>query len=585
MDLSYSDEQRLLGESANNLLAARAQKPGATDLWKEMADMGWLALPLPEKDGGLGQGIVDVGIVTEAMGRHRVRSNYVASVVLAGGLVSALGNDAQRAALLPGLADGSLRVALAHAEEGVRYNLSHVTTTARQSGAGYVLDGRKTAALGGDVADRFIVSARLSGGARDASGIGLFVVDKGAKGATVDGHATVDGAGAARVTFDGVAVGAVGLVAEPQDGARGAEIIGRAGFAEARAALVTSGTATLETALFGVPEVVCYKASRISYEIGKRLIRIPYISLVNLIMNKPVVKELIQHDLTVDKLQQELELLLHNEERRRQLQQDYAELWQRLGEGGNASAKAAGLILFNLILIESLLSVDNAAVLATMVLDLPKEQRGKALKYGIIGAYLFRGVCLLLAAWIIKVWWLKPLGGLYLLWLAFDYFRSKNTEKADDDTLNKQESSIYKAIFGKIGPFWATVVLIEVMDLAFSIDNVLAVVAYTDNLYLIWIGVFIGILAMRFVAQGFVKLMEKFPFLETSAFLVIAVLGLKLTGSVFSHFHPDGFLAHAIDGHESDEYLSMFTCAIFFLPVLTSLLFNFPKKHIIESEK
>ena len=109
MDLSYSDEQRLLGESANNLLAARAQKPGATDLWKEMADMGWLALPLPEKDGGLGQGIVDVGIVTEAMGRHRVRSNYVASVVLAGGLVSALGNDAQRAALLPGGRTAGLR--------------------------------------------------------------------------------------------------------------------------------------------------------------------------------------------------------------------------------------------------------------------------------------------------------------------------------------------------------------------------------------------------------------------------------------------------------------------------------------------
>ncbi|MCC2101047.1 MAG: acyl-CoA dehydrogenase family protein, partial [Hyphomicrobiales bacterium] len=123
MDLSYSDEQRLLGESANNLLAARAQKPGAADLWKEMADMGWLALPLPESDGGLGQGIVDVGIVTEAMGRHRARSNYVAGVVLAGGLVAALGNDAQRAALLPGLADGSLRLALAHAEEGARYNL------------------------------------------------------------------------------------------------------------------------------------------------------------------------------------------------------------------------------------------------------------------------------------------------------------------------------------------------------------------------------------------------------------------------------------------------------------------------------
>ncbi|MCB1539834.1 MAG: acyl-CoA dehydrogenase family protein [Rhodoblastus sp.] len=214
MDLSYSDEQRLLGESANNLLAARAQKPGATELWKEMADMGWLALPLPESDGGLGQGIVDVAIVTEAMGRHRARSNYVAGIVLAGGLVATLGNDAQRAALLPGLADGSLRLALAHAEEGARYNLAHVATTAKKSGAGWVLDGRKIAVLGGDVADRLIVSARVSGGLRDETGIALFVVARGAKGVTVDGHATVDGAGAARVTLSGVEVGADALLSD-----------------------------------------------------------------------------------------------------------------------------------------------------------------------------------------------------------------------------------------------------------------------------------------------------------------------------------------------------------------------------------
>ena len=214
MDLTYSDEQRLLGESANNLLAARAQKPGATDLWKEMADMGWLALPLPEANGGLAQGIVDVAIVTEAMGRHRARSNYVASVVLCGGLVAALGSDAQRAAFLPGLADGSSRLALAHAEEGARYNLSHVAVTAKKSGAGWVLDGRKIAVLGGDVADRFAVSARLSGGARDTGGIGLFVVARDAKGVTVDGHATVDGAGAARVTFSGVEVDADALLSD-----------------------------------------------------------------------------------------------------------------------------------------------------------------------------------------------------------------------------------------------------------------------------------------------------------------------------------------------------------------------------------
>lgn len=214
MDLSYSDEQRLLGESANNLLAARAQKPGATDLWKEMADMGWLALPLPESDGGLGQGIVDVAIVTEAMGRHRARSNYVAGVVLAGGLIAALGNDAQRAALLPGLADGSMRLALAHAEEGARYALAHVATSARKSGAGWVLDGKKIAVLGGDVADRLIVSARISGASRDADCIGLFVVARDAKGVTVEGHATVDGAGAARVTLTGAEVGAETLLSD-----------------------------------------------------------------------------------------------------------------------------------------------------------------------------------------------------------------------------------------------------------------------------------------------------------------------------------------------------------------------------------
>lgn len=252
--------------------------------------------------------------------------------------------------------------------------------------------------------------------------------------------------------------------------------------------------------------------------------------------------------------------------------------------------KAAALIIFNLIIIESLLSVDNAAVLATMVLDLPKEQRNKALKYGIIGAYVFRGICLVLAAYIIKIWWLKPLGGLYLLWLAFDYFRTKKTPKHDDDTLNKEESGIYKTVLKKMGPFWATVVLVEFMDLAFSIDNVLAAVAYTENypkpynLYLVWIGVFIGILAMRFVAQAFVKLMEKFPFLEIAAFVVIGVLGLKLTASVWSHFQPDSWFSKAIESHKADEYLSFFTVGIFFLPVLTSILFNFPKKNVLPQE-
>lgn len=97
------------------------------------------------------------------------------------------------------------------------------------------------------------------------------------------------------------------------------------------------------------------------------------------------------------------------------------------------------LIILNLIIIESLLSVDNAAVLATMVMDLPKEQREKALKYGIIGAYVFRGICLVLAAWLVKIWWLKAIGGLYLIYLFINYFYTKSTPKKKTTHLIKKK--------------------------------------------------------------------------------------------------------------------------------------------------
>ncbi len=112
----------------------------------------------------------------------------------------------------------------------------------------------------------------------------------------------------------------------------------------AKAALVTSGTATLETALFGVPEVVCYKGSAVEYEIAKRIIKIKYISLVNLIMNKLVVKELIQHELTVENVKNELSQLLTSADRKQQLLQDYAALRNLLSQGGHASFNAAKAI-------------------------------------------------------------------------------------------------------------------------------------------------------------------------------------------------------------------------------------------------
>lgn len=113
---------------------------------------------------------------------------------------------------------------------------------------------------------------------------------------------------------------------------------------QAKAALVTSGTATLETALFGVSQVVCYKGSNISYQIAKKLVRIKYISLVNLIMDKPVVTELIQNDLTVENLKKALHILVNDAAATERMKQDYRTLWNLLSEGGRASAKASKII-------------------------------------------------------------------------------------------------------------------------------------------------------------------------------------------------------------------------------------------------
>ncbi len=242
------------------------------------------------------------------------------------------------------------------------------------------------------------------------------------------------------------------------------------------------------------------------------------------------------------------------------------------------------VIVGNLVIIESLLSVDNAAVLATMVMDLPKEQRYKALRFGILGAYLFRGLALFFAGFLIRFWFLKPLGGLYLLYLVYDWYKGKQTVSKEDDFIDKKGNWLYKATIGPLGNFWATVALVELMDMAFSIDNVFAAVAFSKNIILIWIGVFIGILAMRFVAQGFVKLMEKYTFLETAAFMVIGFLGVKLLLSLYEHFNPLSSISQFLGSPAADWATSIITVLIFFIPVLTCLLFNVPKKQMLKRD-
>jgi YkoY family integral membrane protein len=236
------------------------------------------------------------------------------------------------------------------------------------------------------------------------------------------------------------------------------------------------------------------------------------------------------------------------------------------------------LVIVNLVVIESLLSVDNAAVLATMVLDLPRQERPAALRCGIIGAYLFRGLFLFFAASLIRIWWLKLFGGLYLLWLVWSWW---NRQGVNDDTFagkNKGDNPLYRFVSKRIGPFWATVVFVEIMDVAFSIDNVFAAVAFTDNLILVCIGVFTGILAMRFVAVGFVRLMEEYAFLENCAYIVLGFLGVRLCCSFFEHLWPGNAISIVLEGHLADVIMSILTVAVFLVPVITSTLFNVPAK-------
>ena len=235
------------------------------------------------------------------------------------------------------------------------------------------------------------------------------------------------------------------------------------------------------------------------------------------------------------------------------------------------------LVVCNLVIIESLLSVDNAAVLATMVMDLPQKQRKKALKYGIFGAYLFRGLALLFATFLVQFWYLKPLGGLYLIYLLVNWWKNRNEESAVESTHDKNDKWLYKTLHKYIGTFWSTVLLVELMDVAFSIDNVFAAVAFSNNIVLIWIGVFIGILAMRFVAQIFISLMEKYPFLESCAFVVIGILGIKLLLSVIPHFYPEATFSHLLESHEADWLTSGLTILIFLIPYLIRVLLYRPK--------
>ena len=210
-------------------------------------------------------------------------------------------------------------------------------------------------------------------------------------------------------------------------------------------------------------------------------------------------------------------------------------------------------VVLVLIGLEGLLSADNAIVLAIMVKHLPKEQQKKALFYGLIGAVVFRFAALFLIAVLVEVWWIQAIGAAYLLFIAIKSFiPSKESEEADETS-------------EKTGPgFWMTVLKVELADIAFAVDSMLAAVALGLTLphlgemelgglnigqfAVVFIGGLAGVIMMRFAAQAFVRLLEKYPQLESTAMVLVGWVGVKLAVMTLSHDKvgvlPHGF-AHS----------------------------------------
>ena len=228
MDLTLSDEQRLLRESVDRFIAGTydadhrrrvANDPlgFSSDIWKQFADLGWLALPIAEAYGGLGAGAVETGILMEAFGRGLVTEPYLATVVIGAGLISECGSEAQKQATLPGIADGSLVLAFAHSERAARFDLAHVGTTAKRTGGGWRLDGHKTAVLDGNAAGHNIVSARVAGSAGTPGQLSLFLVPSGTTGLTLRDYARLGGGRACNLDLSGVQLAADARLGDGSD--------------------------------------------------------------------------------------------------------------------------------------------------------------------------------------------------------------------------------------------------------------------------------------------------------------------------------------------------------------------------------
>lgn len=201
-----------------------------------------------------------------------------------------------------------------------------------------------------------------------------------------------------------------------------------------------------------------------------------------------------------------------------------------------------GWVLLVLVGLEGILAADNAVVMAVMVKHLPKEQQKKALFYGLLGAFVFRFLSLFLISFLVDVWQVQAMGAIYLLYISFQHIYKRFAGKEDVHEVKEKEGS----------GFWMTVLKVELADIAFAIDSMLAAVALAVTLpesgwfkvggidggqfMVMFLGGMIGLVIMRFAASAFVRLLHKRPSLETAAFLIVGWVGVKL--AVFTLAHP-----------------------------------------------
>jgi len=187
-----------------------------------------------------------------------------------------------------------------------------------------------------------------------------------------------------------------------------------------------------------------------------------------------------------------------------------------------------------LILLEGLLSVDNALVLAILVLGLPRRQQRKALRYGIVGAFVFRIAATLFAVYMIQLTWVKLIGAAYLLYLPFNHFTGR-------DATERRKPTPATPWLG-LPAFWATVVKVELTDIVFAVDSILVAVAMSSKRWVIITGGILGIITMRMLIGQLLVVVRRYPAIVDGAFVIIAWVGLKLLIEYFHEIHWVAFV-------------------------------------------